>query len=173
MSLARPQNGNILWFEASAEIPWDGLTSDAIFAIDVVNVGDFNDALPRDFKPATQNNPTSGLPQNVWVGGRARDVWPEILDVRSKVRFLVLEGAPDARELVRALGAWRCPNCGTRGTAPRPKRCPHAAAVCGDVKLAPQIHWVIDRRAPRYNDKTRVQVHTLGARYWPSEFPDV
>jgi hypothetical protein len=113
------------------------------------------------------------LPKNVWVGGLARDVWPEILDVRSRIRFLVIENAADARELTHALAAWRCSNCGRRGVAPRPKTCPHAAAICGDAKILPQIDWIIDRRTPGYNAKTLEIVHKAGVLYWPEEFPDV
>jgi hypothetical protein len=138
----------------------------------ISDIPSFIDDLPDDLKPPTQRNPEGGLPKTVWVGGFHHHVWPDILDVRSRVRFLLINEKTDLLSLEEALDAWRCSNCGRRGTAPRPRACPHAVGLCGDARLLPEIHWVVDL-TPGGQEEVAKMVHAAGAAYWPEEFPRV
>lgn len=171
VALRNPTLAGVRWFYQGNPVPWDEITDGAIYAIEIHDVLPFIADLPDRFKPATPARPTSGLPKNVWIGGPVRLVWPEILDIRSRIRFLTIDKSHDLRHLTAALAAWRCSNCGHRGVAPRPEKCPHANFLCGDAKLLPQIDWIIDRRS-RKNDVAG-RVHKAGAVYWPKEFPRV
>jgi hypothetical protein len=173
--MKRPERDNLIWYSPEETIPRGACrVPDDIptYAVELDDVTAFLAALPDDFKPPTQKNPQGGLPKNVWVGGRIEDVWPEILDVRSRIRFLIVDQHSDLIVLEDALSAWRCSNCGRRGTAPRPKTCPHAAHLCGDAKLLPQIQWVIDLGDDVNRDVKELADET-GVAYWPSDFPDV
>ena len=165
----RPMRDDICWFSPGDIASWD-VTENKTIVIELTDVARFLADLPDHFKPATPARPTSGLPKNVWVGGPVSKVWPEILDVRSRIRFLTIDRAHDVRKLNEALAAWRCSNCGHRGIAPRPEKCPHAAYLCGDAKLLPQIDWIVDRRSRKTDIAGRV--HKTGALYWPEEIPE-
>lgn len=171
VALRSPTRADLLWYYPGDEISWGDLSDHFSYAIELTDVSAFLDALPDHFKPATPARPTSGLPKNVWVGGPVSRVWPAILDVRARIRFLTIDRSHDLRHLNTALAAWRCSNCGRRGVAPRPALCPHAHQLCGDAKLLPQIDWIIDRRS-RKNDLAS-RVHKAGALYWPEEIPYV
>lgn len=150
--------------------PWDVIRTepqDAVtWLLQVKSVKRFLATLPPDMQPATPARPLSGLPKNVWVGGHLEEVWPELLDVRARVRFLIVDERTDPNLLKNALDAWRCSNCGRRGQSPRPQHCPHAAHLCGDASLLPQVHWIIDLN----NSTTWKQ---QGVAYWPEGAPSV
>jgi hypothetical protein len=120
---------------------WEVLRGPDTYAVQINDVSSFLDKMPLEFMPATNARPLGGLPKNVWVGGLSSKVWPEILQVRSAVRFLILDSEEDV--VSEIVGAWRCSNCGTRGYLPRPNRCPNARGLCGDAKLLPEIHKLI------------------------------
>ena len=111
--------------------------------IDLVDVPSFLEKLPPDLRPATMVGAQAGLPKNVCVGGRFKDVRPDILNVRARIRYLVVDNLTNLKEYKKALEAWRCSFCGHRGTYPRPRLCPHAHGLCGDAKLLPEIHWIV------------------------------
>jgi hypothetical protein len=168
----RPVRHDLFWVYPDDPIPWDAIresrNSPVAFALEINDVLPFIADLPEDMRPPTQRNPHGGLPKNVWVGGMVNDVWPEILDVRSRVRFILVD---EAVENVRAATeAWRCPNCGHRGIAPRPRACPHASNLCGDVTLVPQIQWHVDITG-KTPDDYREDIKKRGLSYWPEEFP--
>lgn len=170
--MIRPVRSDLIWVYPSDPIPWDEIrkakNAHFTYALEINDVLPFIADLPEDMKPPTQRNPQGGLPKNVWVGGMVNDVWPEILDVRSKTRFILVD--EDVENVRAATEAWRCSNCGHRGLAPRPKTCPHAANLCGDAKLVPQIHWHVDISGVTPDDY-REDIKKRGLAYWPEEFP--
>jgi hypothetical protein len=134
----------------------------------------FMNGLPPFLRTPSQGRPNDGLPPNAWCGvvlnGHAsirRAV--ELLDVRARVLWVHLKEA-SWTETTRLFEHWRCPRCGRRGKAPRPKLCPHAKFLCGDTKLEPQIQWLIldQPMTPLMED-----VRRLGGLVWPDDVPVV
>lgn len=160
-----------MWDRIRAEAPPvtgpDAGVYGATFLIVIDDVKAFLESMPKDMHPPEHGAPFNGLPKNVWVGGRGT-VWPDILDVRPRVRFLIAGGST----LDGILDAWRCRLCGIRGLAPRPARCPRTN-LCGDGTLISQVHWVVDEKDRKsFRDAARAAKVT----YWSpknGEFPDV
>lgn len=144
-----------------------------VWLVELTDPLDFLAWLQPGFKPPMQGNPHSGLPRNVWAGvrlGSAPYADPlELLEVRSAVRWVDLEPGLPWEEITGwydVVQAWRCSNCGTRGTTPRPRLCPHAAGLCGDARIDPQIH-VVMTDALIYDEDANV-LTKLGIALWPS-----
>ncbi len=160
-----------MWDRIRAEAPPitgpDAGVYGATFIILIDDVEKFLSTMPKDMHPPEHGSPFNGLPKNVWVGGRP-DLWPAILDVRARVRFLLAVG----RELDGILDAWRCRLCGIRGLAPRPTRCPRTN-LCGDGTIISQVHWVVDEKSRK---SLLDAAHAAKVPYWSpkvSEFPNV
>lgn len=131
------------------------------FLLDVRDPASFVTNLPLQFRPPSQAYPHGGLPSSVWVGYSIADdseVYPAVraferlLDVRARARWIQVScqnlSDRSLNKLIPFFQAWRCPNCGHRGSGFRPRRCPHARGLCGDVGLMPQFHWLIADKAP-------------------------
>jgi hypothetical protein len=115
--------------------------------------------LVEDFDHFSENMPDlwrrigaqgqGGIPPNAWIGAgfqtqeEADQRIPRLVKLRPRKRFLLFKKGKEADiRIGKYLDAWRCLNCGRRGDAPRPERCP-SGNICADMEIGPQIHWVV------------------------------
>lgn len=163
-----------------AALPHAAENKRQVYLFDLPNPAAFAASLPAAFQAPTQRNPTAGLPANIWVGmtvvtGEDVRAAERLLDIRARIRWVSVGTLPwkAETELIDLLAAWRCSNCGQRGTGRRPKACPHAKSLCGDAKIEPQIHWLRED-GKRFNEcigwsrRLEASARELGVTLWPS-----
>jgi hypothetical protein len=149
---------------------------DAFRPSDTVHLVELDDpeAFARIAPTPSPGSPHAGLPPNIWCGvvvdGRtSQNRAEELLAVRARVLWVYYKSGP-WRRTVELYEHWRCPRCGRRGEAPRPKKCPHAGQICGGVRLEPQIQWLILDPAAVVDTS---EVKELGGVVYPDDIPFV